>query len=178
MHRFSLSGTDLVITIDNGINAAGPIQLARRLGIDVVVVDHHHIEISAEAISVWSQEYCAAGLGLMLCWALLEAAHVSETKIASVLKSLSRLAAIASIADCVPLIGPTRILTRIGLAASARPIMQAQQPGLQVLPRPLPVLKQIAFQVAPRLPLPKIATFPCSAQRNTYQPDRISRSTS
>ena len=154
VHRFSLSGTDLVITIDNGINAAGPIQLARRLGIDVVVVDHHHIEISAEAISVWSQEYCAAGLGLMLCWALLEAAHVSEAEIATVLKSLSRLAAIASIADCVPLTGPTRILTRIGLTE----LGHTHHAGLQQLLRwagvrqgQSPSSEQIAFRVAPRI---------------------------
>ena len=154
VHRFSLSGTDLVITIDNGINAAGPIQLARRLGIDVVVVDHHHIETSAETICVWSQEYCAAGLGLMLCWALLEAAQVSEAEIATVLKSLSRLAAIASIADCVPLTGPTRILTRIGLTE----LGNTHHAGLQKLlrwagvrPGHSPSSEQIAFRVAPRI---------------------------
>ena len=154
VHRFSLGGTDLVITIDNGINAAGPIKLARRLGIDVVVVDHHHIEVSAQAICVWSQEYCAACLGLMLCWALLEGAHVSEVETVTVLKSLSRLAAIASIADCVPLTGPTRILTRIGLAELGKTTHAGLQRLLQwacVRPGQPPSSEQIAFRVAPRI---------------------------
>jgi single-stranded-DNA-specific exonuclease len=44
VHRFSTHGTGLLIAIDNGINAAGPVRLAQRLGIGVVIVDHHHIE--------------------------------------------------------------------------------------------------------------------------------------
>src|SRR6266702_5891009 len=41
VHHFSCSGTDLLITVDNGINARAAVRLAQRLGIDVVVIDHH-----------------------------------------------------------------------------------------------------------------------------------------
>jgi single-stranded-DNA-specific exonuclease len=41
VHRFSCSGTDLLITVDNGINARAAVRLAQRLGIDIVVIDHH-----------------------------------------------------------------------------------------------------------------------------------------
>ncbi|MEO6966690.1 MAG: DHH family phosphoesterase, partial [Acidobacteriaceae bacterium] len=154
VHRFSRSGTDLVITIDNGINAAGPIRLAKRLGMDVIVVDHHHIETRADATAVWSANFCAAGLGLMLCWALLDAAEVPHTEVSGFLASLSRLAAIASIADCVPLTGVTRTLTRIGLAELGR----TRHAGLRKLlllagvrfPQP-PTSEQIAFRIAPRM---------------------------
>jgi single-stranded-DNA-specific exonuclease len=39
VHHFSCSGTDLLITVDNGINARAAVRLAQRLGIDVVVID-------------------------------------------------------------------------------------------------------------------------------------------
>ena len=62
VHRFSRSGTKVLITIDNGINAAGPVRLAQRLGMRVVVIDHHQIETRADTQAVWSDEFCAAGL--------------------------------------------------------------------------------------------------------------------
>jgi len=154
VHHFSKAGADLVITIDNGINAAGPVHLARRLGLDTVVVDHHHIETRADAMAVWSNSYCAAGLGVLLSWALLEKACIPTWEMLPFLGSLCRLAAIASIADCVPLVGPTRTLTRIGLAELAftrhaglrRMLLMAGVRGGEV-----PTSEQIAFRVAPRI---------------------------
>jgi single-stranded-DNA-specific exonuclease len=43
VHQFSCGGTDLLVTIDSGINARAAVHLAQRLGIDVVVIDHHRI---------------------------------------------------------------------------------------------------------------------------------------
>jgi len=82
VHRFSRSGTALVITVDNGINTAGPVRLVKRLGIDVVIIDHHQIETRAEAI--WSDQFCAAGLGLMVSWALLGANGIAGGEIRDV----------------------------------------------------------------------------------------------
>jgi len=154
VHRFSRSGTDLVITVDNGINAAGPVRLAKRLGIDVVIIDHHQIETRADAMAVWSDQFCAAGLGLMVSWALLEANGIAGEELERFLASLSRLAAIASIADCVPLVGATRTLTKIGLAE----LSQTRHAGLRklldmsgVLPGQIPSSEQIAFRIAPRI---------------------------
>jgi single-stranded-DNA-specific exonuclease len=154
VHRFSRSGIDLVITIDNGINSVGPVQLARRLAMDVVVVDHHHIETRADAAAVWSDKYCAAALGVMLCWALLESVHLPQDEVTIFLNSLSRLAAIASIADCVPLLGETRTLTKIGLSELGRTPHAGLRKLLLMagtkLPQP-PTSEQIAFRVAPRI---------------------------
>jgi single-stranded-DNA-specific exonuclease len=154
VHRFSRNGTDLIITIDNGINAAGPVRLARRLAMDVVIIDHHQIETRADAPAVWSDRFCAAGLGLMVCWALLETAGLPNQQIAGFVAGLSRLAAIASIADCVPLTGATRTLTKIGLAELGR----TRHAGLRKLllmagvrSRQSPTSEQIAFRIAPRI---------------------------
>ena len=58
VHKFSLGGTDLLITVDNGINAQREILLAQRLGVDVIVIDHHRIQEQANVLAVWSQEFC------------------------------------------------------------------------------------------------------------------------
>ena len=154
VHHFSKASAGLVLTIDNGINAKGPIHLARRLGLEIVIVDHHHIETRADAVAVWSTGYCAAGLGVLLSWALLESSGLPSAQVFPFLNSLSRLAAIASIADCVPLIGPTRTLTRIGLAE----LPKTRHAGLRKLLRmagvranEAPTSEQIAFRVAPRI---------------------------
>lgn len=60
VHRFSRDGTDLLITVDNGINARAAVRLAQRLGIDVVVIDHHRIQEQAETTAVWSDAFCGA----------------------------------------------------------------------------------------------------------------------
>jgi single-stranded-DNA-specific exonuclease len=44
VHQFSLRGTHLLLTVDNGINAQSAVLLARRLGIEVIVIDHHRIQ--------------------------------------------------------------------------------------------------------------------------------------
>ena len=60
VHRFSRSGTKVLVAIDNGINAAGPVHLAQRLGMTVLVIDHHQIKTRAGAQAVWSDKFCAA----------------------------------------------------------------------------------------------------------------------
>ena len=154
VHHFSKAAAGLIITIDNGINARGPVCLAGRLGLDIVVVDHHHVETRADATAVWSTGYCAAGLGVLLSWALLERSGLPFAQLLPFFSSLCRLAAIASIADCVPLIGPTRTLTRIGLAELA----QTRHAGLRkmlgmagVRESEVPTSEQIAFRIAPRI---------------------------
>ena len=70
------------------------------------------------------------------------------------LASLSRLAAIASIPDCVPLVGATRTLTRLGLAELSR----TSHAGLRklmdlggIMRANVPSTEEIAFRIGPRL---------------------------
>jgi single-stranded DNA-specific DHH superfamily exonuclease len=43
------------------------VDLAQRLGIDVVVIDHHRIQEQAETATVWSDAFCGTGLAAMFC---------------------------------------------------------------------------------------------------------------
>ena len=67
VHQFSLSGTDLLITVDNGINARAAVRLAQRLGIEVIVIDHHRVQDRAETLSVWSDRFCGDRAGCHGC---------------------------------------------------------------------------------------------------------------
>ena len=122
-------GADLLITVDNGINARATVRLAERLGIDVVVIDYHSIQERAETTAVWSDAFCGAGLAAMFAWALALSARWTDMKVERLLTGCSQYAAIASIADCVPLLHGTRTLTRLGLAKLSR----SRHKGMQEL---------------------------------------------
>ncbi len=153
IHHFSCGGTDLLITVDNGINARAAVRLAQRLGIDVVVIDHHRIQEQAETTAVWSDVFCGAGLAAMFAWALALKAGWKDTKVERLLSGCSPYAAIASIADCVPLLDGTRTLARLGLAELSR----SRHKGLQELLKSActdpsqPDSRDVAFGVAPRI---------------------------
>jgi single-stranded-DNA-specific exonuclease len=153
VHHFSCAGTDLLITVDNGINARSAVRLAQRLGIDVVVIDHHRIQEQAQTTAVWSHAFCGAGLAAMFAWALALKAGWNDTKVERLLSGCSPYAAIASIADCVPLVDGTRTFARLGLVELSR----SRHQGLQELLKTActdpsqPDSRDVAFGVAPRI---------------------------
>jgi len=153
VHKFSLSGTDLLITVDNGINARQEILLAQRLGVDVIVIDHHRIQEQANTLAVWSQEFCGAGLAALFAMVLALRAGWKEERVERLQVAMSQYAAIASVADCVPLQKGTRTLARLGM----RELAGAENCGLRELLRVScvdpanPDSNDLAFGVAPRI---------------------------
>ena len=153
VHKISLAGTDLLITIDNGINARAAVWLAKRLGIEVIVVDHHRIQERADTLTVWSDQFCGTGLAVMIGIGLAQQAGWKDGSIERLISGTSIYGSIASIADCVPLTGETRTLTRLGLEALAR----TKHSGLQELVRTScsepgqPDSEDVAFRIAPRI---------------------------
>jgi single-stranded-DNA-specific exonuclease len=153
VHQFSIAGTDLLITVDNGINARREIHLAQRLGVDVVVIDHHRIQEQANTLAVWSQEFCGAGLAALFALALARRAGWKDKRVERLQAAMSQYAAIASVADCVPLQNGTRTLARLGMRELAR----AENCGLRELLRMScadpanPDSNDLAFGVAPRI---------------------------
>jgi single-stranded-DNA-specific exonuclease len=153
VHKFSLSGTDLLITVDNGINACREVLLAQRLGVDVIVIDHHRIQEQADTLAVWSQEFCGAGLAALFAMTLAQRAGWKDERVERLQAAMSQYAAIASVADCVPLRNGTRTLARLGMRELAR----AENCGLRELLRMScadpanPDSNDLAFGVAPRI---------------------------
>jgi single-stranded-DNA-specific exonuclease len=110
-------GTELIVTVDNGVSAFDEIALCSALGIDVIVTDHHSVGKSIpECIAVvaasrkdsaYPNRYlCGAGVALKLIQALNDDAY-SDAELA--------MAAVATIADVVPLTEENRILAACGL---------------------------------------------------------------
>jgi single-stranded-DNA-specific exonuclease len=153
VHQFSLRGIHLLLTVGNGINARSAVLLARRLGIEVIVIDHHRIQQKADTLAVWYEEFCGAGLAAMFMIGMAMRARWNERSVERLIEGASLCAAVASIADCVPLLGRTRILTKLGLAALA----QTRHCGMRELLKaasadPLaPDSEDVAFRIAPRI---------------------------
>jgi len=153
VHKFSLAGTDLLITVDNGINARAAVSLAKRLGIEVIIIDHHRIQERAETLAVWSDQFCGTGLAVMVAIGLAQKSGWDDSAMERLIAGTSIYGSIASIADCVPLTGKTRMLTRLGLEGLAR----TQHRGLQELLRSScsqpgePDSEDVAFRIAPRI---------------------------
>lgn len=153
VHKLSVSGTDLLITVDNGINAQKEIQLAQRLGVDVIVIDHHRIQEQANTLVVWSQEFCGAGLAALFAKNLALRAGWKDERVERLQAAMGQYAAIASVADCVPLRRGSRTIARLGMREFAR----AENCGLRELLRVScadpanPDSNDIAFGLAPRI---------------------------
>jgi len=148
------AGVRLLVTVDNGISAVEQIAYASRLGIDVVVTDHHEPpDTLPEAIALVNPKQkdcpypfkglCGAGVVFKLAHAML-GRPVPE---------YADLAAIGTIADLMPLTGENRIIARLGLERlRSLPIagIRALTKAAGMKPEDLSS-GRIAFSLAPRL---------------------------
>ncbi|MDO4494064.1 MAG: single-stranded-DNA-specific exonuclease RecJ [Clostridia bacterium] len=144
-------GIDLIVTVDNGITALEEIRLCNEFGIDVIVTDHHlpaetlpectAVVAASRKDSAYPYPYlCGAAVAFKLACALSD--EIDEELLA--------LAAVATIADIVPLTGENRTIVRLGLPHLRRNI------GLAALldvsgAGPEPDAQTVAFTVSPRL---------------------------
>ncbi len=158
-------GVNLVVSVDTGIRAGAVVEHARTLGIDVIVTDHHLPEAEVpQAFAVVNpnqpgcgypnKNLCGAGVAFKLAEGLLSAVPMDETRRRRVLDSLMKLAAIATVADVVPLRGENRVLVHFGLQGLDR----TPNPGLRALlnvagiqPGQSPSARQVGFQIGPRI---------------------------
>ena len=160
-------GARLVITVDTGMRAFAEAQTARRLGLDLIITDHHlpdAQEALPDALAILNpnqpccgypeKSLCGAAIALKLAQALLERRDAIRTR-EKTLPSFLKMAAIATIADAVPLRGENRVIASLGLRELMRPVGA----GLRALFAASgldPAAKQvtgfdIAFRIAPRI---------------------------
>jgi single-stranded-DNA-specific exonuclease len=131
VRRLARDGIRLVITVDNGSSAVDEIELARELGMDVVVTDHHlpsdPLPRPAALVnpclpgSPYPFPHLAgAGVTFKLVWQICRhfsrSRKVSEEFKGFMLEALA-FVALGTISDVVPLRGENRILARFGLNA-------------------------------------------------------------
>ena len=133
---------DLVLCVDCGTLAHGPVAAARAAGADVIVVDHHlpgpdlpdALVVNPNRADDGSGlgQLCAAGVVFLLLVAanrLMRAERLFGGRPEPDLLRLLDLVAVATVADVAPLTGLNRAFVRQGLSVLAR----RKRPGLAAL---------------------------------------------
>lgn len=139
----------LIITVDHGITAFDQVNYANKNNIDVIIIDHHvKPKKLPKAFSiVHTTTLSASGMSFFVSKILKEKSK--DNKFPSHLD----LAAVGTIADMVPLIGPNRSLAKYGLEE----INKSQRIGLNEIIEEAALKKgeigtyEVSFMIAPRL---------------------------
>lgn len=164
LQHFLDSGVSLVFTVDCGISNYDEIAWAKEKGMDVVVIDHHHIppKLPPALVSINAKmpesgypfrELCGAGTAFKVLQGVYRTlAPEKEDQ----LKWLLDLVAVGTVADCMPIVGENRVLVKYGLIV----LSKTRRPGLQELytvgririgEDQLPNAETIGFSIAPRI---------------------------
>ncbi len=161
VQRLHVRGTGLLVTADCAITAVAEVELVRRLGMDVVVTDHHAPRADGAlppapivhplVCGYPCADLCATGVAYKLARALWEAASAPAGYEPD--DDLD-VVALATIADVVPLLGENRTLVRSGLralAGTARPGLRALMAVARITDPAKVNERAVAFGLAPRL---------------------------
>jgi len=126
------AGTNLLITVDCGITAVDSVALAKSLGMDVIITDHHcpAEQLPKDCIIVHpvinpaypNQDSSGSMVAFKLAWALankFSGGQRLNSELRKFMLDATSLAAVGTIADIMDLRGENRILTSFGLTGLA-----------------------------------------------------------
>src|SRR5215469_2063801 len=164
IERAAAGGIRLVISVDAGTRAFAAAESAARAGVDLIITDHHLpgpgglpralavVNPNQAGCQYPSKSLCGAGIAFKVAQALMEK-HLVDRDQQRLSLSFMKIAAIATIADAVPLVGENRVIASLGLNA----LRSAVNPGLKALlevaqlgGKPL-TSSEVAFRIAPRI---------------------------
>jgi single-stranded-DNA-specific exonuclease len=173
LRELSRSGVSLVITVDCGIASIAEAEVARELGLELIVTDHHEMKVGLDgpllpiaATLVHPRlpgsnypfgDLSGAGVALKLAWAIAQRISGSDRvtdEYRELLLDAVGLAALGLVADVVPLRDENRIVVRHGLARiRSRPSIGLRAllecAGVQV--DAAITAEDVAYKLAPRL---------------------------
>jgi single-stranded-DNA-specific exonuclease len=170
IEKIHAGGTGLIVTVDCGISNSSEVALAKDLGLDVIITDHHLVPPNFNALCPVINPHrtsclfpfkTLAGVGVAF---LLTVAVRSALRRKGVfhmipepdLREYLDLVAIGTIADRVPLLGLNRTLARSGISA----LSGSRWPGIRAMIEATGLDSagitgdDIAFRLAPRLNAP------------------------
>jgi single-stranded-DNA-specific exonuclease len=152
-----IKGTDLAITVDNGISAVHAAKLCKEEGIELIITDHHMLAPEVpEAYAIIDQKQASCSFpyeevcGAQIAWYLI-ASLKNALNMKINMMPYMELAAIAIIADVMPLQHINRAMVIAGLDAlskSNRPAIKAYREQIQ---KEVLTSEDIAFGLAPIL---------------------------
>lgn len=160
----------VIISVDCGVTAIEPARVARELGVDLIITDHHNPPANMadlpDAFAVVHPrrpdsaypfgELCGAGVAFKLAWRIATLSCGSDKvtdSLRSLLLELLGLTSLGVIADVVPLEGENRVIASWGL----RRIKHSSIEGLQALVEASGLsgenvqAEDVGFKLAPRL---------------------------
>jgi single-stranded-DNA-specific exonuclease len=166
VRKLAAQGIRVLITVDCGITGHEEVHLARQLGMDVIVTDHHQVPPTLpDGVAVLNphqpgcpypaKELSGVGVAFKLVTALRSRLR-REAGWASRLPNLRRhldLVALGTLADIAPLMDENRVLVRYGLQELTR----SEKIGVQALKQVAKIQaqtigpRQVGFMLAPRL---------------------------
>jgi single-stranded-DNA-specific exonuclease len=167
-------GVSLVVSVDCGIASLQEAEVAREVGLELIVTDHHEMKMGldgplrpAAAVVVHPRlpapvpypfgDLSGAGVALKLAWAIAQRASGSPKvppELREVLLDAVGLAALGLVADVVPLCDENRILVRHGLErVRTHPSvgLKALLDASGVKPDQVVTAEDVGFKLAPRL---------------------------
>ncbi|QOY36313.1 single-stranded-DNA-specific exonuclease RecJ [Anaerobacillus isosaccharinicus] len=148
------TGYSLVVTVDTGISAVHEANVAKEIGLDFIVTDHHEpppVLPDAYAIVNPKQEDCMypfkglAGVGV--------AFKLAHALLGQVPEDLLDIVVIGTVADLVPLVDENRLITKKGIKA----LENTNRPGLQALKKITGMIDKelnadhVGFGIGPRI---------------------------
>jgi single-stranded-DNA-specific exonuclease len=167
----SAEGVSLVISVDTGMRAFAEARTARKLGLDLIITDHHLPDAADElpdALAVLNpnqpecpypeKALCGAAIAFKLAQALLQRSdqRLGTTRTRDkILPSFLKMVAIATVADAVPLRGENRVLAALGICELHRPAglgLRALFKAASIDPATKPLTSfDLGFRLAPRI---------------------------
>ncbi len=164
LDEIKAKGVSLVITVDNGITALAEVAYAKTIGLDVVITDHHkaldeipdaHAVINPQISADYPfKEICGASVAFKVISGLTTRLIKDPAKKQEIFNFFIPIVGIATVADCMPLVGENRLFvkTALELLNSRRWIPESVSNFLDYLNIKWPIdTFHIGFQIAPRL---------------------------
>ncbi len=161
VNKIAKTGTKLMITVDCGITACGEVELAKALGMDIIITDHHLCKEKLPAAFAVidpkreDSKYpfdALSGVGVAFKLALAIAKELGE-KTSNCFYEYVELAAIGTIADVVNILDENRVIVQKGILSMS----QTKNEGIKALLKVSEANKHpintttISFMLAPRI---------------------------
>jgi len=141
----------LIITVDHGIVAGEKVDEVKKLGIDMIITDHHQAgkKMPRPLALIYTTKIGGSALAWFFAREILKIIQVSDSRFK--ISDRLELAAIGTIADQLPLIGPNRSIVKYGLTI----LNHTKRPGLLALFTEAGLTEigpyEIGFMIAPRI---------------------------
>ncbi|SET77686.1 single-stranded-DNA-specific exonuclease [Oceanobacillus limi] len=146
------AGCTVIITVDTGIASVHEAEIAKQLGVDLIITDHHEPQEELPDAYAIIHPKCSPDYGFKELAGVGVAFKLSQHLLGYFPEHLLDLVAIGTVADLVPLVNENRILTYYGL----RKLSSTTRLGLKALMKQCKIEgnvseQDIGFLIGPRL---------------------------